>query len=249
MPQPDRHESAAPASPSVTGDVRLLDNPIWNALNTEHRALALGDDLARRYPAEVGPLSGLVEQSAAAYEALRTLTGPGGVAALFLESPPEMRQGWSMVRGGLMSQMIWSGGNGRETTPLDAPAMPRKLASADVPAMVELARLTEPGPFGRRTHELGEFFGIFEGERLMAMAGQRTRLPGFVEVSAVCTHPDARGRGYARVVMAEVIADILRRGNTPFLHSLADNHSAIRVYKALGFQHRRSLHLAVLKSV
>ena len=114
--------------------------------------------------------------------------------------------------------------------------------------MVELATLTEPGPFRERTQELGAFFGIFDEERLMAMAGQRMRLPGFIEVSAVCTHPDARGRGYARSVMLEVMADIVDRGDTPFLHTFADNQQAIRVYEALGFTRRRSLHLVVLKA-
>lgn len=249
MPQLDQPSSAVAASPSPTVHVRLLDNPIWNALNTKHSALAVGDRLAKRYPAEIGPLSGVVEQCAAAYEALRTLTGPNGVAALFLESPPEMREGWSLVRGGLMSQMIWSGGSGLRTAPLDGPATLRPLTRADVPAMLELAELTEPGPFGRRTSELGEFFGIFEAGRLMAMAGQRLHLPGFAEVSAVCTHPDARGRGYARALMSEVMAGILRRGETPFLHVFADNYPAIRVYEGLGFIRRRSLHLAVLKSM
>jgi predicted GNAT family acetyltransferase len=124
----------------------------------------------------------------------------------------------------------------------------RRLTPSDVPAMVELARLTEPGPFRDRTRELGTFFGIFEGGRLIAMAGQRTRVPGFVEVSAVCTHPEARGRGYARTLMSAVMDRILRDGDTPFLHSFADNHGAIRVYEALGFVLRRHFHLAVLKN-
>ena len=226
----------------------MLDNPIWNALNTEHKDVAVGGELARRYPADIGPLSGLVEQSPAAYEQLRALTGSGGMVALFLESPSEGRPGWTMVRGGLMSQMIWSAASLPKAPPVGAPAALRPLTGEDVPAMVELAELTEPGPFRTRTHQLGEFFGIFERERLMAMAGQRMRVPGFIEVSAVCTHPDARGRGYARTLMLEVMADIVGRGDRPFLHSFADNHPAIRVYEARGFTRRRSLHLAALKA-
>jgi predicted GNAT family acetyltransferase len=124
----------------------------------------------------------------------------------------------------------------------------RLITQSDVPAMVELAKLTEPGPFRNRTHELGTFFGIFEGSRLVSMAGQRMRVPGFVEVSAVCTHPDARGRGYARTLMSAVMELILQDGDTPFLHSFADNHAAIRVYEAIGFRLRRNFHLAVLKN-
>ena len=122
------------------------------------------------------------------------------------------------------------------------------VASEFSPAMIALAELTEPGPFRQRTIELGAFFGIFESGRLLAMAGQRLHLPDFVEVSAVCTHPDVRGRGYARMLIATVVDEIRERGKTAFLHSFSDNHSAIRVYESLGFTLRRSLHLAVLKN-
>jgi len=250
MPELDRSPEAAMASALPAHDVQLLDNPIWNALTTVHRSLALGDGPARRYPPEIGPLSGLAEQTPEAYESLRALTGtgPGGFSAQFLAEPPVDRPGWSLIRDGLMSQMIWSGGDGLTRVPLTPHTMLRPLTSADAPAMVELAELTEPGPFRLRTHELGEFFGVFEAGRLLAMAGQRTRLPGFIEVSAVCTHPSARGRGYARAVMVEVLADILGRGETPMLHVFAHNHAAIRVYEGLGFTHRRHLHLAVLQA-
>jgi ribosomal protein S18 acetylase RimI-like enzyme len=248
MPQLAPQSNSVIAPSGTTPDTRVLDYPIWNALSSEHACFALGDGLARRYPPEIGPLSGLVEQSAEAYEALRALTGAGGVTAQFLVEPPVERPDWSMVRGGLMSQMIWSGEVVPPTPPLSGEAVLRSLMPADVSAMVELAHLTEPGPFGRRTSELGTFFGIFEAGRLLAMAGQRMRLPGFIEVSAVCTHPDARVRGYARAVMSAVLGDIVRRGLTPILHVFAANHSAIRVYEGLGFTHRRSLHLAVLKA-
>ncbi len=249
MPELRESANATVASTAHMRDIRLLDNPIWSALTTEHAALALADGQARRYPAEIGPLSGLAEQSAEAYESLRALTGtgPGGFSAQFLAEPPVERPGWTLIREGLMTQMIWSGGAAPAITPPQGPAVLRRLTRADVPAMVELAELTEPGPFRTRTPELGEFFGIFEAGRLVSMAGQRLRLTGFIEVSAVCTHPDARGRGYARAVMAEVIADILGRGALPMLHAFADN-PAIRVYEALGFTHRRGLHLAVFQA-
>ncbi len=226
--------------------IEMLDNPIWNSLSSAHDELAMGNGLAKCYPAEVGPLSGLSEQTSAAYETLRTLAGPDGVQALFLDEPPQPRSGWTLIRGGLLTQMIYAGPTTLQ--PPIAHSSMRLLTPSDVPAMVELAKLTEPGPFRSRTHELGTFFGIFENGRLVSMAGQRMRVPGFVEVSAVCTHPDARGRGYARRLMSAVMENILRDGDTPFLHSFADNHAAIRVYEALGFTHRRHFHLAVLKN-
>jgi len=225
-----------------------LANPIWSALNSEHGGLALGNGLARRYPAEIGPLCGVADQSDASYEALRTLAGPSGIIVLFLEEPPISRPGWTLIRGGSLSQMMREQRTGVVPARHIQAGTTRPLTRSDVPAMVELAELTEPGPFRNRTIELGAFFGIFEGDRLLAMAGERLHLPHFVEVSAVCTHPDARGRGFARSLMSLVINEIEQRGKTAFLHVLSDNHSAIRVYEGLGFTLRRTFHLAVLKN-
>jgi ribosomal protein S18 acetylase RimI-like enzyme len=224
----------------------LLDNPILNALLTEHQLLALSEGVARRYPAPIGPLAGAPNQSLESYEALGTVAGPGGILALFFPELPAPPSGWSLVRGGILTQMICRTPQLAKNSELAASTRLRRLGSADVPAMIELATLTEPGPFRERTIELGNFYGIFESDRLVAMAGQRMRVPGFVEVSAVCTHPDARGRGYAGILMSEVIRDIGAEGATPFLHAFADN-PAIRLYEKLGFTHRRSFQLAVIK--
>ncbi len=230
----------------VTGEA-LLDNPILNALLTEHGSLALVDGPARRYPAAIGPLAGAPDQSQASYDALQILAGPKGLLGLFLHDQPDLPKGWSLFRGGVLTQMICREPRLDEVHELGAELKLRRLGSADVPAMVELATLTEPGPFRERTSELGIFYGIFDGDRLLAMAGQRMRVPGFVEVSAVCTHPDARGRGFGGVVMREVMREIAEADRTPFLHAFADN-PAVRLYERLGFTQRRSFHLAVIKN-
>ncbi len=224
----------------------LLDNPIWTALTTNHAHLALGDGRARRYPEEIGPLSGMPAQSAEGYEALRPLAGPRGVVALFFHEPPRLPAGWTLLRGGTIFQMI-----ANQPSILSAPlangAELRPLTTADAPAMVALAELTEPGPFRLRTIELGNFFGIFWSDRLVAMAGKRMHLPGCVEVSAVCTHPDGRGRGYARLLMSRVMDEIVQSGRVPFLHTFADNHGAIHLYESLGYTVRQSFELAVIQ--
>jgi hypothetical protein len=231
-----------------TPDFSLLDNPIWNALNTDQRHLAVGGTLARRFPAEIGPLSGLLEDTSAAYEGLHAIARSGESLALFLESAFRPQGGWTLVRDGRLDQMICIAPAHIDLQPLPRKASLRELTPADVPEMVTLAELTEPGPFRTGTGSLGRFFGVFEETRLVAMAGQRLHLRGLREVSAVCTHPDARGRGYARIAMAEVMNDIISRGEVPFLHVFAANESATRVYAALGFTRRRSFELAVLQS-
>jgi predicted GNAT family acetyltransferase len=122
-----------------------------------------------------------------------------------------------------------------------------ELGAPDSPDMVALTALTKPGPFGTRTHELGAYIGIrFQG-KLIAMAGERLKIPGYTEVSAVCTHPDHLGKGYARILMSEIMRRIRDRGETPFLHVRRDNSRAIALYERLGFQARKLGHFAVLR--
>ena len=102
--------------------------------------------------------------------------------------------------------------------------------------MLALATLTKPGPFAPRTHELGEFFGIKSTGRPRRDGRRADEAPGFTEVSGVCTHPDARGRGFARVLSAHVARRIVARGETPYLHAVATNTAAIGLYESLGFR-------------
>ena len=119
--------------------------------------------------------------------------------------------------------------------PVNAHMAIERLGPDDAAEMRALAKLTEPGPFEARTHELGDFFGVRDQGRLVAMAGERMKPDGFTEVSGVCTHPDYRGRGYAGRLMSAVMAQIRDRGETPFLHAYATNTGAISLYRTLGF--------------
>jgi predicted GNAT family acetyltransferase len=127
-----------------------------------------------------------------------------------------------------------------------APPAWRDLHEADVPAMLDLVALTRPGPFAARTFALGRYVGVFRGDVLVAMAGERMRLDGFVEISAVCTHPGHRGHGLAAGLIAELSRAALARSETPFLHAFADNMTALALYRRLGFVMRATLHLAVV---
>jgi ribosomal protein S18 acetylase RimI-like enzyme len=217
---------------SNPADLRLLDNPIWNALSTEQSSLAQSNRLAKRFP--------MKNQSQPEYQALAEILS-GDVAALFLDAPPILPDGWSMLISGQMYQMVY------EAAPPQKPSQVlRKLTEADVPDMLALTKLTEPGPFLPRTIELGSYFCIHDSGSLVAMAGERLHLTGFTEVSAVCTHPDFRGRGYGNALMSVVISGILNRGEIPFLHVKTEN-PAVRLYQKLGFQIRAQLHLAVIQ--
>jgi GNAT superfamily N-acetyltransferase len=225
----------------------LLDNPIWNSLTTNHATLALGahvgHGLARRYPADIGPLSAFQEPTPEAYADLAAIVPEGDVAVLFLEDQPEVPPGWQILRGGTLVQMVCP--TVLKQPPHDGMIVP--MNSADTPEMAALAGLTEPGPFREQTAKLGGFLGIRVDGRLAAMAGQRLSPAGFVEVSAVCTHPDFRGWGYAQALVAAVTRNIRAEGHMPFLTSLEANTGAVRIYQRVGFDVRRTLQLAVLK--
>jgi ribosomal protein S18 acetylase RimI-like enzyme len=242
----ESHPSSPRASAASSPSQHPLDNPIWNSLLTEHSSLAISNHQARRYPSAIGPLSGITHQSPENYKALRSLAGTEGILVLFCAEKPAPARGWTLIRGGVLTQMICESPRAAGVE-LSRGEVLRPLTPEDVPEMVALAQLTEPGPFRERTIELGPFFGVFEDGRLVAMAGERMHLPRYVEVSAVCTHPEARGRGYARMLIGVVMDEIRQRGKTAFLHSFADNHAAIRVYENLGFTQRRTFELAVLK--
>ena len=225
----------------------LLDNPIWNSLATHHAHLAIGAQtghgLARRYPSDIGPLSAVQELTSEAYADLAAIVPKDDVAVLFLENSVEIPAGWQLLRDGPLVQMVCP------TVPdqpsLAEPILP--LTSADVPEMMALAGLTEPGPFRDHTVNLGGFLGVRVDGRLAAMAGERLAPTGFAEVSAVCTHPDFRGRGYAQALVASVTRKIHAGGRTPFLTSFEANTGAVRIYYQVGFVHRRTFQLAVLK--
>ena len=135
----------------------------------------------------------------------------------------------------------------RNLAPVDASVPVRELSAADFPQMLALVDITRPGPLGPRAMELGGFHGIFDGDTLVALAGERIHLDGFTEVSTVCTHPDYRGRNYGKAVVSAVAHAIVARDQTPFLGVNDDNTPAIQLYERLGFTHRRTLYLNTVR--
>lgn len=226
--------------------MHALDNVIWQALTTRQTEFAEVAGHARRFVPEVTSLTGFSLPNARGYASLASLVGSGGTAAVFLDEPYREREGWNAVGGAPLLEMVCDNGV--------APANPRRslpeiteLRPQDSPDMVKLAALTKPGPFGSRTHELGTYLGIRSDGKLVAMAGERLKVPGYTEVSAVCTHPEHTGQGYAQVLMLELMQRIRSRKETPFLHVREDNVRAVPIYERLGFRVRVLLHYVLLR--
>jgi predicted GNAT family acetyltransferase len=225
-----------------------LDNVIWQALTTREAHFAESNDQARRFIREVTSLAGFIEPSERGYASLAELVGAGGTTALFLAEAYAPQPGWTLVADPRLLQMVCENDAADGAQSSKRPHVEiTELAPTDSPEMIELTTLTKPGPFGARTHELGTYLGIRVAGKLGAMSGERLKVPGFTEVSAVCTHPDHTGHGYAATLMLEVMRGIRARGETPFLHVREDNLRAIALYERLGFKMRTKPHLAVVR--
>lgn len=215
----------------------LLDNPTWHALNSRHAHLAVGTALAKRYPSDVAIFLGLADHSESAFHDLWETVKAGEVTALFEAEPPESIAGWTTHQTLYVEQMV-------SQQPVPAPASTVEiveLAASDVPDMLLLVELTHPGPFLPRTIEMGRYIGIRQSRQLVAMAGERCRMAGYVEISAVCTHPNWQGKGYARQLCSVLINDIWGRGDVPYLHVFPGNVPARRLYETMHFTKRCDL--------
>ena len=219
-----------------------LDRPVWASLTTQHASLSEGNTLARRFARDVNLFASACDDTPAAVAALAVLVQPGETVVLLQVPKIVIPQGLVEVKASQGVQMVAT-----RRMMLEATSDMLTLTDEDAPEMLELATLTEPGPFLARTHTMGTFLGIRIGGRLAAMAGERMRFPGYTEVSGVCTHPEFRGRGLARRLSAAIATGIQARGDQAFLHAWKTNHSAISLYEGLGFKVRTEVNIAVLK--
>jgi ribosomal protein S18 acetylase RimI-like enzyme len=222
----------------------ILTNPIWHSLTSHHADIALGDDLARRYPYELSPFGAVVNHDQAALDRLVELIPSGQNVSIFsAQSMCVDAAKWTIRRQMTLIQMIYD-------TPAIVPtptATISQLTNANVPAMRALVALTHPGPFMPRTIELGRYLAIWQAGQIAAMAGERMHPTGYREISAVCTHPDFQRRGYAKQLILQLAHDIQRAGELPFLHVASANASARALYEALGFKPHLELTVNVLK--
>jgi hypothetical protein len=219
-----------------------LDRAVWASLTGRQALLGLSQGGARRFLPDYGLFAAVDDETPQSLADLSALVAAHGPVAIVEPAKPPAAPGTQIVQESLLVQMICEG--------LTAGPEPdfaiEALGEADAPEMLALATLTRPGPFFARTHQLGEFVGVKQDGRLVAMGGERMKPQGFTEVSGVCTHPDHRGHGYAAALSRHVAARVVARGETPFLHAYADNAAAIGLYETLGFRIRLRPQMVVL---
>lgn len=224
-------------------DTTLLDRPIWSSLVSHWKPLAIGGEAALKLDPACGPFAAAADSSPESLAGLAALAPQNGTIWTVETFAHVAPSGLEVERTAVLLQM----------TATAIPSAPPgvvdivPLGEADAEEMFALATLTQPGPYAPRTNRLGTFIGVRAKGRLVAMAGERMRMPGFVEVSGICTHPDYRGRGLAAALTAVTMRRIADGGETPFLHTYASNAGAIALYRKLGFEPRRELIATVLR--
>jgi ribosomal protein S18 acetylase RimI-like enzyme len=225
--------------------MELLDNPVWHALTGPQAEFSEGSSLALRYQSDVAVFAALPDEVRPdAWAALAELVGPGGSAVLFRPAAVEIPADWEIAVSMQSLQMI-------ATEPIGEPDSSFvALGTPDAAEMLALVERTRPGPFAQRTVALGTYLGVRteDGGRLIAMSGERLHPTGYTEISAVCTDAEARKRGLATRLVRAIAAGIEARDEIPILHVLAENHSAIRVYEALGFEIRVAFETLVMQA-
>ena len=221
-----------------------LDNPAWLALSGEQREFGLVGERAARYQVDVSPIAAVADQSTEALQELAGFVEPGQVVAVVDPGEPP-KDLWRLATVVPLTQWYCPDPVPEQPTDLDWV----ELGDAEAPDMYRLVKETDPGPFERRTHLLGDYVGVIRDGNLVAMAGERICLPGFREVSAVCTDPEFTGRGYAEALVREIAVRQQRLGCVPFLHVRIGSpaeRQASRVYEKVGFVRRKELGMSIL---
>jgi ribosomal protein S18 acetylase RimI-like enzyme len=222
----------------------LLDNPVWNALTTEQQVFARGTETFKRY--QPGVLSfAACKNPETANPALLDSWLEEGEYFFMVGQLPKIPDNWTVVNTLPCAQMVLTELN----TDLKNPDLPmRKLGEKDAEEMFNLINSLQPGYYFKNTRELGTYFGVHDNGKLVAMGGERMRPAGFTELSAVCTHPDYTGRGYAQRIIAALCNEHTQAGITSFLHVALANTRAIRLYEHLGFKQRRTIDFTKLRA-
>jgi len=221
----------------------VLYNPVFNALSSGDLHFANGTNSVRYFHEEVSPFVGFPDGYKKGFDELHDLLPEGRRVLYAIPIPIHPPRGWKLAAEINGLQFVFE--KAKSATPITT--TPIELNESHVEEMIQLATLTKPGPFNSRTIEFGFYHGIFEDGRLAAMTGQRLHVEDYTEISAVCTHPDFLGKGYAGALMQHQIQLILSQGKTPFLHVREDNARAIGLYERLGFRVNRKMNFYFMK--
>lgn len=213
-----------------------LDNPFWASLQSRHRDIAQAMGGVARYPAGHAPFLGVADAQVDVRDALEALVAPDESVYLLGVAPARVPAGWQLRAFAPLAQMVCE-------SPIEAVGGPQwePLGEPHRAEVLALTALVYPHYFRERTMELGRYFGIHRDGRLAAMIGERLGTHENREMSAICTHPDHTGHGYAARLTALLTNDTIERGSLPFLHVSHENTRALQLYQRIGYRLRRDI--------
>lgn len=211
-----------------------LDNPVWNSLSESHSKFAIDYKGTQFYNPDYCPFGGFTE--------LETTLGATNQYSALAENffivgeKPEITDSLKIVKELVCLQMVIY-----NKIELSITSEIVKLTEKHNEELVELVNLVQPGYFKNKTPELGNYYGIFKDNQLIAITGERMKMNDFTEISAIITHPDHTGKGYAKQLIAHCVNAIFSESKIPYLHVVESNSGAIALYEKLGFVTRRKM--------
>jgi len=211
-----------------------LDNPAWHSLNETHSSFAIGDDEIKFYQPGICSFGGVSSKQP---DLISFLNNHEELSSFFIlgEKPPALSN--LIIEKELVClQMICP-----HQIKIDLMESPIYLNKTFEKELYELANLVQPGYFEKDTSMMGDYFGIFKNDKLVAVTGERMKMFGFTEISAVVTHPDHTGKGFAKQLVAYTANKIFEQNIVPYLHVAETNTNAIILYEKLGFITRRKI--------
>lgn len=223
--------------------MHALDNPVWESLRSRHSSLGRRHGAAARYLRDVAPFVAVDPGEPDAGGDVAALVDPGE-SVLLVGPCPALPPDWSVRGPEPIAQMVC-----REPIRQQPGSDFIDLSDRHRADILALVALVYPHYFRPRTPELGRYIGIYDGDRLAAMAGERMGFDGYQEISAVCTHPDYTGRGHAQTLVTELTNASLAAGRIPFLHVSPANLRAKALYERLGYAHRTDIPLWSVRQV
>lgn len=216
--------------------IHQLDNPAWYALTGPQEAFALGNGKVKKYKTNNLPFAAYDHRYPEQLQELDEMLQPGEIFFLIGDIPP-LPSNWTIMAELPCLQMI----SDAPIPPLPDPPEMQLLGEAEKEDMINLVQRVQPGYFAPDTYQLGNYFGIRENGLLVAMAGERMRVSGMSELSAICTDPQYTGRKYAQHLIIRLCNSHHQHGIIPFLHVLDNNERAIKLYEYMGFRTRRTI--------
>ena len=220
-----------------------LDNPAWYSLKETHQSLSISSDEIKFYLPEICPFGGMTSPEANLSLFIHNHI-PLSNSFFVIGNKPQKTSGLSFEKELVCLQMVCS-----ETIKMETTEDILELNEKHKGQLVQLVNMVQPGYFKEGTVKMGDYFGIFKNDTLVAVTGERMKMNGFTEISAVVTHPAFTGKGFAKQLIAHTVNKNFEQTIVPYLHVAETNSGAIQLYEKLGFVARRKISFWMMRRI